>query len=232
MTAVDPTASAAGAASAASSQQSASMQQLSGNFDTFLQLLTTQLQNQDPMNPMDSNQFTQQLVEFSQVEQQINTNDNLQTLINQGSSTTGAYAVSYLGKAVTVSNGQAPLADGQAVWAYNLDTTAASTQLSVTDANGNVVYAGAGETASGAHVFQWDGKNTNGTQLPDGTYKLTVTAKAADGSAVNTSVTSTGVVSEVDMTSGTPVLMVGPMPVNLTDVSGVRNLDSSTGTSN
>jgi flagellar basal-body rod modification protein FlgD len=216
MTTVAPATSAAAAPSTTNAQQ-----QLSSNFDTFLQLLTTQLQNQDPMNPMDSNQFTQQLVEFSQVEQQLNTNDNLKTLINQGNSQAGAYAVSYLGKAVTVANGQAPLANSQAIWAYNLATTAANTQLTVTDSKGNVVYNGAGETASGAHVFTWNGQGTNGTQLADGTYKLNVTAKAGDGSAVTSSVTSTGMVSEVDMTSNPPVLMVGPMPVPLTDVAGV-----------
>jgi flagellar basal-body rod modification protein FlgD len=210
----------------------AAMQQLSGNFQTFLTLLTTQLQNQDPLSPMDSNQFTQQLVEYSQVEQQINTNDNLKTLINQGASQTGAYGVSYLGKAVTIANGQAPLANGQAVWAYNLNTAAAQTQLTVTDAKGNVVYTAAGETTAGAHVLNWDGKNAGGTQLADGTYKLTVTAKAADGSAVNSTVTTTGVVSEVDMTSGTPVLMVGPMAVNLADIAGVLDISSVTGTQN
>jgi flagellar basal-body rod modification protein FlgD len=203
---------------------SAAQQQLSGNFDTFLTLLTTQLQNQDPLNPMDSNQFTQQLVEFSQVEQQINTNDNLKTLIGQGASQTGAYAVSYLGKAVTIANGQAPLANGQAVWAYNLGTAAANTQLTVTDANGNVVYTGAGETAAGAHAFTWDGTTTSGAQAPDGTYKLAVTAAAADGTPVQSNVTSTGVVSEVDMTGTPPMLMVGPMPVALTDIAGVQSL--------
>src|SRR5579871_1104868 len=80
---------------------------LSSNFSTFLTLLTTQLKNQDPTSPMDSNQFTQQLVEFSQVEQQINTNDNLQTLISQGSSTASAMATTYLGRNVSVTNGQA-----------------------------------------------------------------------------------------------------------------------------
>jgi len=221
-TAVDPTGSSAAAAGA--STQNAAQQQLSGNFDTFLTLLTTQLQNQDPLNPMDSNQFTQQLVEFSQVEQQIDTNNNLTTLIGQGSSQTGTYAVSYLGKAVTVANGNAPLANSQAIWAYDLNTTAANTQLSVTDSNGNVVYTGAGETAAGTHAFTWDGKSTNGAQEPDGTYKLTVSAAAADGSAVTSTVTSTGVVGEVDMTGATPTLMVGPMPVALTDISGVENL--------
>src|SRR5690242_8555320 len=100
--------------------QSAAAKTLAGNFDTFLTLLTTQLQNQDPLNPMDSNQFTQQLVEFSQVEQQINTNDNLKTLISLGQSRSAADAVGYLGKAVTVSNGDAALANGTANWNYQL----------------------------------------------------------------------------------------------------------------
>lgn len=211
-------------AAAATAAASTAQKTLAGNFNTFLTLLTTQLQNQDPLSPMDSNQFTQQLVQFSQVEQQINTNDNLKSLIGQGANQTGAYAVSYLGKAVTIAGGNAPLANGQAVWAYNLGAGAATTQLSVTDASGNVVYTGAGETAAGGHAFNWDGKNLNGTQMPDGTYKLTVTAKAADGSAVQSITTTTGVVSEVDMTGATPQLMVGPMSVALADVAGVQNL--------
>src|ERR1700733_3549503 len=81
------------------------MSQLSGNFSTFLTLLTTQLKNQDPTSPMDSNQFTQQLVEFSQVEQQINTNTNLQSLITQGTTNASAITTSYLGKNVSVTNG-------------------------------------------------------------------------------------------------------------------------------
>src|SRR6201981_1569760 len=102
------------AASNSTSQAAGASKTLSSNFDTFLTLLTTQLQNQDPLSPMDSNQFTQQLVQFSQVEQQINTNDNLKSLITQGANQTGAYAVSYLGKAVTIAGGNAPLANGQA----------------------------------------------------------------------------------------------------------------------
>src|SRR4051812_45000764 len=79
---------------------------LAGNFNTFLTLLTTQLQNQDPLNPMDSNQFTQQLVQFSHVEQQLNTNDNLKTLIDLTKNRGAADSMSYLGKTVTVSNGK------------------------------------------------------------------------------------------------------------------------------
>src|ERR1700761_6145832 len=134
------------------------MAQLSGNFSTFLTLLTTQLKNQDPLSPMDSNEFTQQLVEFSQVEQQINTNTNLQSLITQGQSQGSAMATSYLGKQVTITNGQSGLSNGTANWTYNLGTTAAVTSLSVTNANGQVVYTGSGETTAGDHTFTWNGQ--------------------------------------------------------------------------
>src|SRR6186713_986971 len=92
------------------------MAKLSSNFETFLTLLTTQLKNQDPTSPMDSNQFTQQLVQFSQVEQQIQSNSNLKTLIAQGQSSASAMAMDFLGKKVSILNGQAPLSGGEANW--------------------------------------------------------------------------------------------------------------------
>jgi len=199
------------------------MSQLSGNFDTFLQLLTTQLQNQDPTSPMDTNQFTQQLVEYSQVEQQINTNSNLQTLITQGTSQSGAYATSYLGKTVTVSGGKAGLTGGTATWNYNLGATAASSVLTVTNASGATVYTGAGNTSQGNNSFTWNGEDNNGNQQPDGTYTLSVSASDTSGSAITSTVTSTGQVSEVDMSSGTPQLVIGSMEVGLSGISNVTN---------
>src|ERR1044071_3236436 len=112
------------------------MKQLSGNFSTFLPLLPTHLKNQDPASPMDSNQFTQQLVMYSQVEQQISTNDNLKTLISQGSSNAAAMTTGYLGKKVSITNGNASLTNGSATWTYNLGTAAASNQLTITDSHG------------------------------------------------------------------------------------------------
>src|ERR1044071_1210572 len=104
---VTPTTSAANAASQAASQAGSAQKTLASNFDTFLSLLTTQLKNQDPMSPMDSNQFTQQLVQFSQVEQQINSNKNLESLIALTKSQTTTAAVSYLGKTPTLNDGPA-----------------------------------------------------------------------------------------------------------------------------
>jgi flagellar basal-body rod modification protein FlgD len=206
-----------------SSTQDAATQQLSGNFNTFLTLLTTQLQNQDPMNPMDSDQFTQELVEFSGVEQQINTNSNLQTLIGLQQGNAGANTVNYLGKTVTVTDGSANLSSGEADWSYALGSTAASTTLTVTDSSGDIVYSTTGETASGQHDFSWNGKDSNGNQLADGVYKLAVTSKDSSGNTVTTAVASKGVVSEINLTSSTPMLMVGSMAVPVSSVSAIDN---------
>ncbi len=108
------------AASAATRSES----QIAANFDTFLLLLTAQLKNQDPLEPMDSNQFTQQLVQFSQVEQQINANKNLESLIALTKARSSSDAVSYLGKTLTLTDGTAALMGGEAIWAYSLENDA------------------------------------------------------------------------------------------------------------
>jgi flagellar basal-body rod modification protein FlgD len=211
------------AASTTSTSQPDAMADLSSNFSTFLTLLTTQLKNQDPTSPMDSNEFTQQLVMYSQVEQQINTNDNLKTLISQGTSNAASMTTSYLGKKVSVTNGQASLTNSSATWTYNLKTTAATAQLSVTDSTGKTVFTGTGDTAAGNNTFTWDGKDINGNQLPDGPYKLTVTAADSAGNTVTNTVISTGTVTQIDMTGATPQLIVGNMEVGLGDVATVTN---------
>ena len=208
---------------AASTSSTDPMSELSGNFSTFLTLLTTQLKNQDPTSPMDSNTFTQQLVEYSQVEQQIDTNSNLKTLITQGTSNASAVTTGYLGKSVSVTNGNASLTNGTANWTYNLGAAAASTGLTVTDSTGKVVYTGAGATTAGNNSFAWNGQDNNGNQLTDGTYKLSVTATDANGTAITSSVASAGVVTQIDMTSGTPQLVIGNMEVGVSDIAAVAN---------
>ena len=209
-----------------SSTNNQAMQQLSGNMNTFLTLLTTQLQNQDPLSPMDSTQFTQQLVEYSQVEQQINTNTNLQSLISLQQSGAGAAAVGYLGKEVTVTNGNAALTNGTATWNYSLAAGAATTTLAVTNASGQTVYSANGSTSAGSNTFTWNGQDNNGNQLPDGTYTLAVKSTDGNGNAVTTTVTSTGTVSEINLSGTTPQLMLGNMAVPLTAVSLIQNQNS------
>jgi len=167
-TAVNQNPTNTGTAATNSSSNNTAMQQLSGNLNTFLTLLTTQLQNQDPLSPMDSTQFTQQLVEYSQVEQQINTNTNLQNLISLQQAGAGAASVGYLGKNVTVTNGTAALTGGSATWNYTLAANASTTTLTVTNASGQTVYSTSGSTSSGSNKFAWNGEDNNGNQLPDG----------------------------------------------------------------
>lgn len=196
---------------------------LSGNFSTFLTLLTSQLKNQDPMSPMDSNQFTQQLVMYSQVEQQIQGNAHLKTLISQGQSSAAAMATDYLGKRVSITNGQGSLSDGAANWTYNLSGDAQSANLTVTNSSGKVVFTGPAEKKAGNHAFAWDGKDNNGNELADGAYKLTVTASDAAGAAVPAVAATAGTVSQIDMTSSPPKLIVGNMQIGLGDIAAIAN---------
>lgn len=202
----------------------AAKKSLSTNFDTFLTLLTTQLQHQDPLSPMDTNEFTQQLVQFSSVEQQISANKNLESLIALTKSRNTIDALSYLGKTVTTTDGSGALAGGQAHWSYTLDGEAASTVLMISNASGRLVAVGRGETANGTHSFTWNGKDASGNTLPDGAYTLSVHALLGDGTEVPAAVTSQGAVGEVDLSGNEPLLMIGPMGVPMSKVSRISGM--------
>lgn len=203
--AIDATAAAASAGSASALGRT----RLAESFDTFLNLLTTQLKNQDPLSPLDSNQFTQQLVQMTGVEQQLATNDLLEKLV---SNTSGGLstAVSLIGKEVRVEGDDAKLANGKASWVYDLSSTSGDVKLEVLDAKGNVVFAKAvADAKEGPNTFAWDGKNTAGNKLADGTYSLRVTAKDAEGKAIASTTFIEGLVSGVEQVDGATLITVG-----------------------
>jgi flagellar basal-body rod modification protein FlgD len=205
-----------------SSSTTNSSKTLASNFQTFLTLLTTQLQNQDPTSPMDSNEFTQQLVMYSQVEQQIDTNSKLDSLISLSGNQTSNLAMSYLGKNVVLSDGTGQLYGGTADWTYGLANSAQSTTLTIKDADGNVVYSKTAATAdntAGTHDFKWDGTKNNGETASAGLYTLTVSATAADGTAIKTSIASKVGITGVDLSGSSPQLIVGTGEVPLSSVS-------------
>src|SRR5579885_3591633 len=133
----------------------AGSQQLAGNFNTFLQLLTTQLQNQNPLDPIDTNQFTQQLVEFASVEQQVNMNTNLQTLISLQQTAQATAAMQFLGSDVTVSSNTGTLSNATgtpASWSFSSPAPATGT-VTISNSTGQVAYSGKIALSGGTQSF-------------------------------------------------------------------------------
>lgn len=193
-------------------------QMLASNFQTFLSLLTTQLKNQDPLSPVDSNEFTAQLTQMAGVEQQLLTNDLLTGLLKaqQGDGLTGA--AQYIGKDATAVWAATRFEDGEASWSYELAADATEATLQVLDASGKVVWSGpAPDKTNGLHDFKWDGKTTGGGQVDDGgVYTLKVVAKDGAGKDVDSQVLIRGRVTGVEMYDNTPFVIIGKsiMPVS------------------
>jgi len=194
---------------------------IADNFDTFLQLLTTQLRNQNPLDPLDTNAFTQQLVQFSSVEQQLKTNDFLSALVASNSNSVQTNAVNYIGKMVSAGGTRSELVGGKAVWNFSLDD-AAMTSVSIKDADGNVVYTQTGELQAGSGTFEWDGKTSTGGTAKPGTYSISMTGVNAEGRTVPISTEFTGIVTGIDFTGSEPVLLIGSTRVNISGVTSIR----------
>lgn len=180
---------------------------IASNFTTFLQLLTTQLKNQDPTSPMDTNQFTQQLVEFAQVEQQMKSNDQLSNLVALQSATQATTALAYVGAIVIVDGSNAEMTNSSATWDLNVDKPVTAT-LSIADSTGKTVYTGKVAVNPGGQQFAWDGIGSDGTQCPDGTYTLTTSAVDANNQPATISAEVQGKVDSVDLTQNPPVLSI------------------------
>ncbi|MCC7268261.1 MAG: flagellar hook assembly protein FlgD [Caulobacteraceae bacterium] len=223
---VDATTTAA--ATSDSQKIAASRTRIADNFETFLTLLTAQLKNQDPLSPMDTNAFTQQIVQMTGVEQQLLTNDLLSKLVDNASRGLGE-AVSVLGKEVSAVGSNRVLKDGKAEWIYDLGEGARNVKLEVLDSSGRVVRTLTPSATSGENTFAWDGKTDDGRQLGDGgTYTLQVTAKDAGGQAVASRVLVKGIVTGVETTDGATMLTVGGAKVPWTAVVGIHQPDDQT----
>ncbi len=181
---------------------------LASNFTTFLQLLTTQLKNQNPLDPLDTNQFTQQLVQFAQVEQQLKSNTQLETLVSLQQATQATQALGYVGQTVAIDGQTSKLTSSTgAGWSFNSPKPASAT-INIINSTGATVFSGAYSLESGIQNFVWDGRNNSGVKQPDGDYKLAITAKDASGQTVAVSTEIQGVVDSVDMSKSPPVLSV------------------------
>ncbi len=215
---VSGTSSAMSAAAAVSS--AVGKNTIAGNFQTFLQLLTTQLKNQNPLDPLDTNQFTQQLVQFAQVEQQLKSNDQLATLVSLQKTAQATQALGFVGQTVAVDGATAHLSKGQAGWTFNIPKPAAAT-LTIKNSTGQTVYSSNVSLQAGTQNFVWDGRGNNGALWPDGDYTISLTAKDASGQNVAVSTEIQGLVDSVDLTQTPPLLSVGGQNFTLDKIKRV-----------
>jgi flagellar basal-body rod modification protein FlgD len=211
--------------SGTNSSSTTGSQTIAGNFNTFLQILTTQLQNQDPLDPMDTDSFTQELVEFASVEQQVNMNTNLQTLISMQQTTEATSALQLVGSTVTISGTSAALSNATSTPAsWNLSTTSPATaNLTITSSAGTTAYTGTMALNAGSNTFNWNGQGNNGQTWPDGTYTLTVNATGSNGQAVSVSTQVQGTVSGVNISANPPTLTVNGQTVPISQVQSISN---------
>jgi flagellar basal-body rod modification protein FlgD len=207
---------------AASQTGSAALNSLSANFGDFLKMLMTQLQNQDPTSPMDTNQFTSELVQFSSVEQQINTNTSLTQLIQLTQGSEVMQASSMTGKQVTVDSDHVPLQNGKGVIQFNAPA-AEPVDIAIYSDTGAKLSDATMMATKGTNTWTWNGTDGSGHSVPDGSYQVAVTGANADGttSAVPFSVvgTATGVQSQ----SNSMQLQLGALSVDFSKVQSVGN---------
>jgi flagellar basal-body rod modification protein FlgD len=198
-------------------------QQIAGNFQTFLQLLTTQLQNQNPLDPLDTNQFTQQLVEFAGVEQQLNANSSLQTLVSLQQTAQSTQALQFVGKTAVVTGNTNSLTNSSATWDLNVPSNSNVT-LSIANSAGQTVFTGTYSANAGNNQpFTWNGQGNDGTQWPDGQYTLTATAADASGNSVGITTQIQGVVSSVDLTQSPPLLTIAGQTYTVNQIQRIAN---------
>jgi flagellar basal-body rod modification protein FlgD len=199
--------------------------EIASNFTTFLQLLTTQLQNQDPLSPIDTNQFTQQLVEFAGVEQQMKSNDSLSTLVTLQQSAQTTSALALVGATVVVNGSTAPLANGKANWTLN-STQPATASISIADSTGRTAFSGNVTVNTGNQTFTWNGQGNDGTIWPAGNYTLTATGTSASGQTTAISTQIQAPVDSVDLTQTPPLLSVQGQNYTLNQIQKIVRLKS------
>jgi flagellar basal-body rod modification protein FlgD len=191
---------------------------IAGNFQTFLTILTTQLKNQNPLDPLDSNQFTQQLVQFAGVEQQLKTNAQLSALQQSAQST---QALNFVGRTAVVPGDTTSLANAEAHWKLDVPTKSA-VDVSITNSAGQTVFSGTYNVGAGNNQdFVWDGKGADGARWADGNYKLTATVTDDAGKSVTIPTKVQGVVSSIDLTLSPPLLSINGQTYTVSQIKSI-----------
>ena len=212
-----------------SSTTATSVESLSENYELFLSVLTAQLQNQNPLDPTDTDEMTSQLVNYAQVEQQILSNSYLENLVLATNNESASVALSLVGMEVTYTADDLAFTDGDTLsWSYEVPDDTESLTAQVLDANGDVVYSESVDTSSGTYTFTWDGTQTDGSTADDGDYSLQLVGSDSDGEEVSISPSTTSVVSRVDWSDGTAqLIMTNGATVSLSNIVSATSASDS-----
>lgn len=216
----DVTLSGAAAAAGKTQQQGIG---LAKDFNQFLQLLTTQLQNQDPLAPMDSTEFTNQIVQFSQVEQQINLNQKIDNLVSLQLASISSVALGYVGMDISYISAEMNYdGDTPVTVNYSLADPALEAKINIYDEAGELVYSGTVPKDAGRHEFVWNGVKTNGQPVGEGTYTVSIDAVDADSKPIDTSTAVSGQVRGIETQNGIIYVLVGDRAVAISSILQAR----------
>ena len=193
---------------------------IANNFDQFLTLLTTQLKNQSPLDPLDTNQFTAQLVQFAGVEQQLKTNETLTSLLSLNAAGTATNAVGFIGSTVTADGATTRLENNKADWQVNVPRGGSAT-ITIKNASGSVVQTLTKSLVAGDQTYTWDGTTSTAQKAEPGVYTITIDAKDTAGAAMTATTKISGVVDGVDFTGSIPTLKIGTISIPIDQVKSV-----------
>lgn len=190
----------------------------------FLNLLISELKNQNPLDATSTTDFINQLTSYATYDQQSSLNSSMTSLASSFSSLVTLNSVNYIGHTVEAKTDTATLTDSSATYGYSLSSAASDVAISIKDSSGNTVWSGSGTGNAGANTFTWDGKTSDGTQLADGgQYTMSVTATDSAGNSVYQYSTVTGKVTGIDASSSTPALIVNGVSVSASNIIGVSS---------
>jgi flagellar basal-body rod modification protein FlgD len=192
---------------------------LNADFDMFLKLLTAQMQNQDPLDPMDTAQYTQQLVQYSQVEQSIEQTSTLKSMLAAFGTQNLMQASSLVGAQVETSSATSGLsAATPAQWTWSATRDVTSMTATIKDEKGKIIDTLPIDATGASGAFTWDGTTSAGKKVDPGLYTLELAGVDASGTKVATTAHAFGKVSDVELENGTVKLTINGLTVATSDL--------------
>ena len=196
---------------------------LNADFDMFLKLLTAQMQNQDPLDPMDTAQYTQQLVQYSQVEQSIEQTGTLKSILSSLGTQNLTQASSLVGRRIEADSQYAGLTDTPAQWGWTGTREVETITATITDEKGRVVDTRTVAAGAASGSLIWDGLTSSQRQMPAGTYKLDLKGVDTGGNEVPITIRSTGTVSDVQLENGAVSVTVNGASFSASELTRIGN---------